>query len=285
MSLNPLAPAFLPQSFSDTPISLYNSTTMSLPLAHFFAKCLHKSSYLMLLLLINTSLTALFSSQQISLNRTQRFIKPTPGPSTLLSSPLQHHANCLKAIHKTMQQFNQHLEAEHLIRQTVQLIVLQLQNDFALLLFLLFSNKNIAVKHSATSHLLNPNPNPIPNPTSSVLPLPCSDDPKLRRSTPVGAVGPPKAKTNNSANAHFQPTPNTQEVPSLTVQNLTSRICKLEQLFTDEITTYTSTTAGIHSQYIFLFDKIRQLEPGNSDVIIWKIPSVKFVFDSSVKFV
>ena len=65
------------------------------------------------------------------------------------------------------------------------------------------------------------------------------------------------------------------------VQNLTSRIRKLEKLFTDEIATYTSITVGIHSQYFLLYDKLRQLEPGNSDVIIWKIPSVKFVFDSA----
>ena len=37
----------------------------------------------------------------------------------------------------------------------------------------------------------------------------------------------------------------------------------------------------IHSQYFFLYDKIRQLKPGNPDVIMWKIPSVKFVFDSA----
>ena len=67
------------------------------------------------------------------------------------------------------------------------------------------------------------------------------------------------------------------------MQNLASRICKLEKLFADEITTYTSITAGIHSQYFFLYDKIRQLETGNSDTIIWKIPSVKFVFDSAKK--
>ena len=30
-----------------------------------------------------------------------------------------------------------------------------------------------------------------------------------------------------------------------------------------------------------MYDKIRQLEPGNSDVIFWKISSVKFVIDSS----
>ena len=65
------------------------------------------------------------------------------------------------------------------------------------------------------------------------------------------------------------------------VQNLASRFGKLEKLFTDEIVTYTSITAGIHSQYIFLYDKIRQIEPGNSDVIIWKIPSIKSVFESA----
>ena len=208
-----------------------------------------------------------------------------------MSSSLQHQANCLQAIHKTIHQFKQHLKAEHLDRQTLQLIVVQLQNDFALLRYLHFSpvetisNKEIAVKNSATSPLFNPkpnrNPNVNPNPASSAFPLPSSGEPKLCRSTPVGAVGPPRTKTNNSANADFQPTPNTQEVPSTTVQNLASRICKLEKLFADEISTYTSITAGIHSQYFFLYDKSRQLEPGNSDAIIWKIPSVKFAFDSA----
>ena len=38
-------------------------------------------------------------------------------------------------------------------------------------------------------------------------------------------------------------------------------------------------TAEIHSQNIFLFHKFRQLDPGSSDAVLWKIPSVKFVFD------
>ena len=45
--------------------------------------------------------------------------------------------------------------------------------------------------------------------------------------------------------------------------------------------TYTSITAGIHSQYFSLYGKIHQLEASNSDTIIWKTPSVKFVFDSA----
>ena len=142
------------------------------------------------------------------------------------------------------------------------------------------SNKKFTVRNSATSPLLTSKANPNANPTSS-FPLPGPGEPKLRRCTPVGAMGPPRTKTNKYANADFQPTPNTQEAPSTTMQNLTSRICKLKKLLADEMSAYTSITAGIHSLYFFLYDKIRQLEPGNSGVIIWKIPSVKFVFDSA----
>ena len=217
--------------------------------------------------------------------------KPTPGLSTHLPPPLEHQTKCLQAINNSIQQFHQHLKAQKLDRQILQLIVLQLQNDLAVLRYLLFSstetipNKDIIVKDTATSPLFdttaqpnpNPNPNPSPHSTSSAFPLPGPRAPTLRRSTPVGAVG-PRTKTNNTANADFQPIPNTQET---TIQNLTSRICKSEKVFANEVLTYTSITAGVHSQYFLLYDKIRQLEPGNSDVFIWKIPSVKFVFDSA----
>ena len=65
------------------------------------------------------------------------------------------------------------------------------------------------------------------------------------------------------------------------MQNLTTRICKLEKLFANETSAHTSITAGIHSQYFFLYNQLHQLEPGHSDVNIWRIPSVKFVFDSA----
>ena len=90
------------------------------------------------------------------------------------------------------------------------------------------SNKDITVKNSATSPLINPNPSPNTNPTSSVFPPPDPGDPKLHPSTPVGAVGPPRTKTNNSANKDLHPTPHTQEASSTTSQTLTSRICELK---------------------------------------------------------
>ena len=286
MSLNPLAPAFLPlyQSSSDPPISLCNSTWKSFHLAQLFCGMppqiipSHAPS-------INqhiTDSTLLFpllqptnQSKPIAANH-----QPTPETSAFLSSPLHYQTKCLQAIHKTIQQFNQQLKAQHLDRQTLQLIVLQLQNDFDILRYLLSSNEDIATKDSATSPLIT-TPNPNPTNISSFFSLPGPGEPKLHRPTPVGAVGPPRTKTNNTANADFQPTPNTQEAPSTTVQNLTSKICKVEKLFADETSAYTSITAGIHSQYFLLYDKLRQLEPGNSDVIIWKIPLVKFAFDSA----
>ena len=285
MSLNPLAPVFLPhsQSSSDPPIPLGNSNTMSFPLAQLICGELphitpfHTPSVNQHITDGTFLLPFLQPTQQSKLNAAAQ--QPNAESSVLLSSPPQHQANCLQSIHKTIQQFNQYLKAEHIDRQALQFIALQLQNDFALLRYLLSSDKATAAKDSATSPLINPNPDP--NPTSSAFTLPCTDDAQLRCSTPVGALGPSRAKTNNPANAGLQLILNTQEDPPTTVQNLASRICKLEKLFADEITTYTSVTAGIQSQDFFLYDKIRQLEPGISDAIIWKIPSVKFVFDSA----
>ena len=267
MSLNPLAPAFLLsyQSSSNPPTSLCNSTTMGLCLAQLICGMPPQSTpshYPSINQHITDGTFLLPLLQPTNQSQPDAAVRqPTPGSSALLPPPLQHQSNCLQAFNKTIKQFNQHLKAEQLDRQTLQLLLLQLQNDFALLRYLFFSpveansNKNITENNSATSPLLNSNPNP--NPTSSAFSLPGPAEHKLLLSTPVGAVGLPTTKTNNTANADFQPTANTQEIPSTTVQNFTSRICKLEKLFADEISAYTSITAGIHSQYFFLYDKLR----------------------------
>ena len=285
MSLNPMAPDFFPQfqSSCNPPNSLDTSNTMSFPLAQLFCGIAPQLIPPPAPALIQHIADGTFLLPSLQLTNQSKpnaaGHQPTLESSALSSSPLLHQANCLQTIHQTIQQFNQQLKAENLDRQALQLIALQWQNDFALLRYLLFSDTDTAAKESTPSPLINPKT--FPNPTSSAFALACTDDATLRRSTPVGAVGPPRAKMNNFVSTNLQPTPNTQEVPPITAQNLTSRISKLEKLFADEIATYTSNTAGIHSQYFFLYDKIRQLEFGNSDVIIWKIPSVKCVFESA----
>ena len=136
MSLNPLAPAFLPlsQSSSDLRHPFCNSTTMCLPLVHLFYEMppelkpfhpppINQST-------ANGTFIVSFMQPKNPSPQDGAAHKLTPGSSALLSSPLHYQTNCLKAIHKTIQQFNQHLKAEHLDRQELQLIVLQLQNDF-----------------------------------------------------------------------------------------------------------------------------------------------------------
>ena len=124
--------------------------------------------------------------------------QPPPGSSSLLPSPPQHQTKCLKAIHKNIQQFNQHSKAEHLDRKTLQVIVLQLQKYFALLHSLLFPSVgtipicDTSIQNPATSPPIHhkPIPNTNPNPTSNALLLPCASEPSVHCSTPVGAVGP-----------------------------------------------------------------------------------------------
>ena len=222
MSLNPLAPAFLPsyQSFLHLPTSLCNSNTMNLPLAQLICGMLpqitpsHAPSINQHIADNTLLLPLLQPINQYTKDAAAH--KPTPGSSRHPPSSLRHQTKCLQAIHNSIQQFNQHLKAEKLDRQILQLVVLQLQNDFAVLRYLLFSstgtlpNKDVTVKDAATSPSpdttadpnpkANPNPNPNTNPNpSSQLPsafsLPGPRAPTLRRSTPVGAVGTAKTKT------------------------------------------------------------------------------------------
>ena len=167
MSINPLAPAFLPsyQSFSKPPTSLCNSNTMNLPLAQLICGMppqiapSHAPS-INQHIADNTLLLPLLQPINQYTNDAAAH-KPTPGSSTHPSSSLHHQMKCLQAINNSIQQFNQHLKAEKLDRQILQLVVLQLQNDFAVLRYLLFSptgtlpNKDVTGKDAATSPLID----------------------------------------------------------------------------------------------------------------------------------
>ena len=144
MSLNPLAPAFLPhnQSPSDSPMSLCNSTAMSLPVFQIIcgkhpsiipshAPPLRKP-------ITDDTFILLLIQPMNPFKQDAATFQPPPGYLSLLHSTLQHQAQCLQAIRETIQQFHQHLKAEQLDRRILQTIVLQLPNDFALLRCSLF---------------------------------------------------------------------------------------------------------------------------------------------------
>ena len=122
MLLNPLEPAFLPhcQSSSDPPILLCHSNTKSLPLAQLLCGMppqtipTHAPSFNQHITDGTFLLTFLQPTNQSKSDAAVH--QPISGSSTLLPTSLQHQANCLQAIHKTIQQFNQHLKEEHLDR-------------------------------------------------------------------------------------------------------------------------------------------------------------------------
>ena len=106
MSLNPLAPDFFPhcRSCTEPSISLCNSTTMSLPLAQLLCGMPPQTipSHAPSINQHTTEGTFLLPFLQPT-NQSKpdaAAYQPTPGSSALLSSSLQHQANCLKAIHK-----------------------------------------------------------------------------------------------------------------------------------------------------------------------------------------
>ena len=104
MSLNPLAPAFIPsyQSSSNLHISLCNSTTMGLPLAQIICGMppqtipSHVPSHTNTLL--TTLSSSLSSSRQISLSRMQQFI------TQLLDLQLfcPHHSNTRRTAYRLL---------------------------------------------------------------------------------------------------------------------------------------------------------------------------------------
>ena len=59
------------------------------------------------------------------------------------------------------------------------------------------------------------------------------------------------------------------------------RISTLEKTVQDDLSRQKSLLSSIHSNYSFLPDKFRQLEAGPSNTILWRILSVRFVFDSA----
>ena len=108
MSLNPLEPAFLShyQTPSDPPISLCNSTAKNLPLDQIFCgmpRPINTSHVPPLRQPItdDTFILPLIQPKNPSKQDAEP-PQPPPGSSSLLPSPLQHQAQCLQAIHKTI---------------------------------------------------------------------------------------------------------------------------------------------------------------------------------------
>ena len=245
MTLNPFAPTFRPQqrpkpySFGrpKTLVAMDSSEKSDSPAE-----------------LAKTSITNSHSSQieeqirslSAQLNQLQTFSEASIRQTTplLQKFPLAHlkQAQYLHSVQLTVAKLHHDLESERLERQTLQLLLFQLQKD-------LISTQNILM-----------------NQTTGTPPKPFSID-----------------QPGEGTSALPSPTPcqPLQPLPPITPSNMLFRISTLEKTVQDDLSRQKSLLSSIHSNYSFLQDKFRQLEAGSSNPLLWRIPSVRFVYDSA----
>ena len=78
-----------------------------------------------------------------------------------------------------------------------------------------------------------------------------------------------------------QSSSNLQTLHSAASPDIISKFNALEKQTKDDLSRQKSLLSSIQSKYSFLYDKIRQLEAGSNNTILWRMPSVRFVFDSA----
>ena len=63
--------------------------------------------------------------------------------------------------------------------------------------------------------------------------------------------------------------------------DIISKFNALEKQTKDDLSRQKSLLSSIQSNYSFLYDKIRQLEAGSNNTILWRLSKVRFIFDST----
>ena len=201
-----------------------------------------------------TSITNSHSSQieeqshslRAQLNQLQTFSAASIQQTTplLQKFPLAHlkQVRYLHSAQLTVAKLHQDLESEKLERQTLQLLVFQLQKDLIIIQNTLMNQK--------TGNPPKPFSIDPPSEGTSALPSPTSCQPL-------------------------------QTLPPITPSNILFRISTLEKTVQDDLSRQKSLLSCIHSNYSFLQDNFRQLEAGSSNTFFWRIPSVRFFFDSA----
>ena len=63
--------------------------------------------------------------------------------------------------------------------------------------------------------------------------------------------------------------------------DIISQFNALEKQTKDDLSRQRSLPSSIHKNYSFLYDKTRQLEAGSNNRILWRISSIRFIFDSA----
>ena len=210
---------------------------------------------------LNTQVNQLKTSSESSLQQTIPLIH---------KFPLAHlkQVQYLHSVQLTVAQLHQDLESERLEQQTLQLLVCQLQKDIFFLQTFLTNQKTgtppkqFSIDPPSAGTVTNPQvpeTRELPRAsTSQILLMGDSNTPKLSDS-------PSNLWISQSA------------APS----DILSKLDALEKQTKDHLSRQKSLFSSMQSNYSFLYDKIRQLEPGSNNTILWRISSVQFIFNSA----
>ena len=220
-------------------------------------------------------------SLSAQLNQLQNFSESSIQQTTplLQKFPLAHlkQVQYLHSVQLTVAKLHQDLESEKLERQTLQLLVLQLQKD------LIFTQNLLMNQKTETP----PKPFSIDPPSAGTVANPSvTKTRELSRTSASQIILMGDSKTPTSSVLPYSPTPR-QSLSSLqTLQqavspDIISQFNTLEKQTKEDLSRQKSLLSSIQSNYSFLYDKIRQLEAGSNNTILWRISSVRFIFDSA----
>ena len=185
--------------------------------------------------------------------------------------PLAHmkQVQYLHSVQLTVAKLHQDLESEKLERQTLQLLVFQLQKD------LIFTQNILMNQKTGTP----PSAGTVTNPS-------VPETHELSRASVSQIILMGDSKTSTSSALPSSPIPRqsslSPQMPHSTVSpDIISKFNALEKQIKCDLSHQKSLLSSIQSNFSFLYDKIRQLEAGSNNTILWRISSVRFIFDSA----
>ena len=185
-------------------------------------------------------------------------------------------AQYLHSVQLTVAKLHQDLESERLERQTLQLLVFQLQKDLIFTQNILMNQKTrtppkqFSIDPPSTGTVTNPS-------------VPETHELSRASASQIILMRDPKTSTSSTLPSPIprQSSSSLQTLRPETSPDIISQFHALEKQTKDDLSRQKSLLSSIQSNYSFLNDKIRQLEAGSNNTILWRISSVRFIFDSA----
>ena len=137
---------------------------------------------------------------------------------------------------------------------------------------------------------------PVNEPSSSLHPIPFTIDPPssaaFEDSSTLGSIQIMKPRVTITLKRPSSTTSRSQPTEPLRVSlsnpttsgyslDLEARVKQLEEEVTKARESRETIASIYRSQFAFLYDRIRALESGGTDIILWKLTAVKLVFDTA----